>query len=69
MSANHNTVHFVMPAPDQVRGFNIRHPVPVAQVLTQSEDWLVMPDLIRHPVPRTPWIADRVRNDKFVNSL
>jgi hypothetical protein len=43
MSATHNTVYFVMPDP-------IRHPVPVAQVLTQSEDWLVMPDPIRHPV-------------------
>jgi hypothetical protein len=61
MSAKHNTVYFVMPDP-------IRHPVPVAQVLTQSEDWLVMPDMIRHPVPRTLWIADQVRNDKFLNS-
>ena len=24
----------------------------------------VMPDLIRHPVPRETWIADQVRNDK-----
>ena len=23
-----------------------------------------MPDLIRHPVPRGPWFADQVRNDK-----
>ena len=52
--------HAWMPDPGSSPGqAPIRHPVPVAQVLTQSEDWLVMPDpgsspgqaLIRHPAP------------------
>ena len=48
--------------------FPLKTLLDLAQVLTQSEDWLVMPDMIRHPVPRTLWIADQVRNDKFLNS-
>jgi len=68
-----------MPSPDQVRGFNIRHPERrdtwiADQVRNDSngcndtrgdrdDPQLVMPDSIRHPVRRDTWIADQVRND------
>jgi len=61
---------FVIPAPDQVRGFNIRDPVPHRNWIAdracpglrsgvRNDMQVVIPDSIRDPVPHRNWIADR----------